>query len=440
MQRIIVKNFGPVKDATIDLKKVVVIIGEQASGKSTLTRLIYFFKSLASDLVHEIRSNPTVEPIDIDRHFAYLVQQKFIDWFGTQYLNKFFNLKFYFDIKNKLYIALSAPNKKLNVQYPVFFSNGFQVFVKQSQFKLQQLSQSNSPQPPYWKDIYKLEYRIIKEVATALRIPQTNLLYTIAGRSQSVNYSELFEKHFFATVHDNIRQKQRLKQASIDDVLMFVFLNRSIILKQEFAGNLLTKDIFNRQVMKPILQASYHVESGKEYISPKGIPIQLPVSQASSGQQEAIRILQDIFVLMREEKETALRIIEEPEAHLFPSAQKKLIELLAEMVNQEEHNQLIINTHSPYILSIFNNLLFAHRVAKKNPDRVAYHIPEKRWLNGDDFAIYTLSHNPNQAYCTSIFDTDTQMIDQNYLDEVSEILGENFNALYQIHAQTFARK
>mgnify|MGYP006206212493 CR=1 FL=1 len=51
-----------------------------------------------------------------------------------------------------------------------------------------------------------------------------------------------------------------------------------------------------------------------------------------------------------------LRIIEEPEAHLFPVAQKHLIELLAIMVNRNEDNQLIITTHSPYILSSFNNL------------------------------------------------------------------------------------
>ena len=46
MQKIIIKNFGPVKDAEIEIKKVLVLIGEQASGKSTIAKLIYFFKSL----------------------------------------------------------------------------------------------------------------------------------------------------------------------------------------------------------------------------------------------------------------------------------------------------------------------------------------------------------------------------------------------------------
>ena len=46
MQRIEVKNFGPLKDITLDIKDYMVFIGPQASGKSTLAKLIYFFLKL----------------------------------------------------------------------------------------------------------------------------------------------------------------------------------------------------------------------------------------------------------------------------------------------------------------------------------------------------------------------------------------------------------
>ena len=42
MQKIIINNFGAVKNAEIDIKKVLILIGEQASGKSTIAKLIYF--------------------------------------------------------------------------------------------------------------------------------------------------------------------------------------------------------------------------------------------------------------------------------------------------------------------------------------------------------------------------------------------------------------
>ena len=40
-----VKNFGPIKDAKLDLRNVNVLIGPQASGKSTLAKLFTICKS-----------------------------------------------------------------------------------------------------------------------------------------------------------------------------------------------------------------------------------------------------------------------------------------------------------------------------------------------------------------------------------------------------------
>jgi predicted ATP-dependent endonuclease of OLD family len=34
MQKIVIKNFGPITNAEIELKKTIVLIGEQATGKS----------------------------------------------------------------------------------------------------------------------------------------------------------------------------------------------------------------------------------------------------------------------------------------------------------------------------------------------------------------------------------------------------------------------
>ncbi|WP_241993488.1 AAA family ATPase [Trichormus variabilis] len=41
MQKIIIKNFGAIQNAEIEVKKILVLIGEQASGKSTIAKLIY---------------------------------------------------------------------------------------------------------------------------------------------------------------------------------------------------------------------------------------------------------------------------------------------------------------------------------------------------------------------------------------------------------------
>jgi AAA15 family ATPase/GTPase len=43
-EKLIVKNFGPIKEAELELKKVTVFIGPQGSGKSTLAKLVAICK------------------------------------------------------------------------------------------------------------------------------------------------------------------------------------------------------------------------------------------------------------------------------------------------------------------------------------------------------------------------------------------------------------
>jgi predicted ATPase len=44
MERLTVKNFGPIKDVEIKLSKLVIFIGETGTGKSTLAKLISIFR------------------------------------------------------------------------------------------------------------------------------------------------------------------------------------------------------------------------------------------------------------------------------------------------------------------------------------------------------------------------------------------------------------
>ena len=84
MQKIIIKNFGPVKDAEIEIKKVLILIGEQASGKSTIAKLIYFFKTLKEDVFVTILESSKLNDFDIKNDLAMLIKQKFIIFWGLR--------------------------------------------------------------------------------------------------------------------------------------------------------------------------------------------------------------------------------------------------------------------------------------------------------------------------------------------------------------------
>jgi predicted ATP-dependent endonuclease of OLD family len=303
------------------------------------------------------------------------------------------------------------------------------------------------------------------------------LLFIIAGRNVTVSYSELFEKYLFAEVQNRAEKtigegfelkSLTVQNSTVDESLMLEFIEKISRVKnifREFKSfeNLIHASLSlkyeedtstHNKVKKKldfIKDKSYKILKGEYLSDGLGEKIKISsrmaidISDTSSGQQEVIRILQDIFICILENS-TVLRIVEEPEAHLFPIAQKDLIELLALMVNQNNDNQLIITTHSPYVLTVFNNLLFAQRVVDKNPSaeaEVAELIPKEFWLKAKDFSAYSLGNasiHEEPEYCESIFNNQTGAIQQNYLDAVSEMLGGDFNYLYSLYAKTVRRK
>jgi predicted ATPase len=464
MQKIIIKNFGAIDYAEIEIKKVLVLIGEQASGKSTIAKLIYFFKSLRDDVFNQIYQDQERDYFDENLDVIAVLQEKFYNWFGsTKNFNDDFEIKFYYEFEDEFEIDKSLTlslNEDRTIQCNFsqnFYDSGFHISMSAIKQLLQKRPDIDSSEWLSHEQI-KLNYaNIIRNKLNHLfSCHQYDSLYVIAGRSATVSYSELFEKYLFASVQIRLDKNNELdiysKAQTVDEILMLEFIkrianNKLFLTKYEGIDKKTTQsqnfDCVKKKVSE-ILKGEYINDNGEEKIiidSHQSIDIR----NSSSGQQEVIRILQDILVVTVRGL-PLLRIVEEPEAHLFPVAQKSLIELLALMVNQDDDNQLIITTHSPYILTVFNNLLFAQRVVDKNPSteaEVAELIPKEFWLEAKDFSAYSLGNHSmkeESEYCESIFNNDKGTIKQNYLDTVSEILGRDFNFLYSIYAKTFARK
>lgn len=155
----------------------------------------------------------------------------------------------------------------------------------------------------------------------------------------------------------------------------------------------------------------------------------LELSESASGYQSIVPIKIVVENYLPNEKRSF--IIEEPELNLYPTTQKDLIYYLANRCAKGD-NELLMTTHSPYVLSALNNLLFAYQVAQKHPDKaddVAKIIPKESWLNPAEFAAYYVG----EGTVRSIFDIETGLISDNELDDVSlDIAGER-NQLFKIY-------
>jgi hypothetical protein len=98
--------------------------------------------------------------------------------------------------------------------------------------------------------------------------------------------------------------------------------------------------------------------------------------------------------------------------------------------------QWVITTHSPYILSSFNNLIEAGQAARNNPnlhDEVAKIIPEQYWIKEGDFKAYAIEDGKLKSILN-----ESGFVEGNYLDQVSETIGDEFDQLIKLeydHAQ-----
>ncbi|TAF08063.1 MAG: hypothetical protein EAZ77_07695 [Nostocales cyanobacterium] len=468
MQKIIIKNFAAIEYAEIEVRKILVLIGEQASGKSTIAKLIYFFKSLRDDLFSQIYRDTNFTYLETTSDIINPTIQKFHNFFGSTSHLPNFEIVFYYSVEKNKFLKLTIDeNKKLSPKFGHLLDNDFITSVSSiKRFMHQQLNANNigeQLQLVYAEEKIRYAQKLYTLLDESFESYQAHSLFIISGRNATVSYSDLFEKYLFASIQSSLEANIKISrnEQTIDETLMLKFMERVGKIKDIFkilghfsfegiidnyAKNEVKEKLYEiRNRINEILKGEYQIDHRGERIVFNTEEEYVYLSNASSGQQEVIRILQDIFLNILDDVKV-LRIIEEPEAHLFPIAQKQLIELLSLMVNHNEDNQLIITTHSPYILTVFNNLLFANRVVEKNPSvesEVAEIIPKDSWLKADDFSAYSLGNqsvSETTNYCESIFNSEKGTIQQNYLDTVSEILGGDFQSLYSIHARTFARR
>ena len=463
MQKIIINNFGSIKYAEIEVKKILVLIGEQASGKSTIAKLIYFFKTIQEDLFSQIYRDKQNQSLDINSDILPPIQQKFYNFFGPTNNLPDFEITFYYSFNENKFLKLSNDeNKKMKISpIDTFINEKFTILASDIKFRLRQeylnINKNRNIQPLI-KEEEKIKYaqQLYDLLNDLFQNKQRDLLFIVAGRSATVAYPSLFDNLKQNIPIDNYERSSK----TLDEMLLEKFIEKFVRVKdifrkfrnfegliESYSENNIKEKLYQvKNKIDKILKGEYRIDDlGEKILFNKETEEYIYLSNTSSGQQESIRILQDIFLNILDNTKV-LRILEEPEAHLFPVAQKQLIELLALMINQNNDNQLIITTHSPYVLTVFNNLLFANRVVEKNPStqsEVAQIIPQDSWLSAKDFSAYSLGNqsvSEDTNYCEPIFNQEKGTIQQNYLDTVSEILGGDFQALYSIHAKTFKRK
>ena len=187
----------------------------------------------------------------------------------------------------------------------------------------------------------------------------------------------------------------------------------------------------------PFFDVSYVKQDNRNMISLNGKNKLLPLSVSSSGLQSAIPMLVIVDYAIKTGAFNSF-VIEEPEQNLFPENQREILNFISSRMSGKDVRQMILTTHSPYMLSCLNVLLLAYKLHDHEDFRgqVEKIVNPECMVNPVDVAAYSLNPNDEDGvYCKSLISEKTGMISANELDSVSEVIGDDFDRLYDLYRQ-----
>ena len=150
--------------------------------------------------------------------------------------------------------------------------------------------------------------------------------------------------------------------------------------------------------------------------------------ESASGLQSVIPILLLVeYSKTLKEEYNFNFVVEEPELNLYPKAQHELIKYLVKNCLFERKN-LILTTHSPFVLASINNLLLAFDKGKTKPTEVNKIIKKESWLNPKNFIAYELKNGKAKK----IMDDKLGQIKENMIDGVSDTFSDEFDKLLDV--------
>lgn len=123
--------------------------------------------------------------------------------------------------------------------------------------------------------------------------------------------------------------------------------------------------------------------------------------------------------------------IEEPEAHIFPSTQKDFVYSLVNLLNGQHKHCCFIATHSPYLMTSFNNLIQAGELMAESAEKaakVSVRFAPNQTLRYQEVAAFAMQ----EGKCVSIMDDEYKLISAEALDHASQEIADDFNYLLEL--------
>lgn len=446
--KIRIKNFGPIKagfteskDGFFNIHKITVLLGEQASGKSCIAKLISsFLWTEKSFLRNDSKEANSIKAVESKGFFTELFDYHNItDYFTDKTEIEFYGQKYKFKITGRSLHCEEYSDKSYEMPKIMYIpaERTFLSAVKNPQAVAGLPAQLYTLLEEYTNACIELG-------TSSLALPIDNTYFSYNPNSKSSIISD----------------KNNLYSLQLHQTASGIQAITPLILVSNYLANSFFKDMTHTHRELSLEEAEKIKQKYSKILNILGLGtitlgilfadiFLLPAGLISILTAAGIRLPQN-FVKTRDDdtrkvdkreiadKFTAAfsgyytsffyNIVEEPELSLFPSAQKNVLFKLLEYTNVISENKLLLTTHSPYIPAYLNTAIKAYDLGynaeEKIQNKIKKIIPEKSWISGKDVALYELSRNGKITHLkkhNALFISDKNILNQ---------MLENTNNLY----------
>lgn len=384
MPIITIKNVGPIKDVTLRLNKVNVFMGPQSSGKSTIAKIISFCSWIEKERLTTLGSYT----------------------FGA---NEFvFRLELYYNMKGYL-----QGNSEI-----AYKSDAFGLSYIAAEDKLSMTGIEGLLSYELSKIFYIPAERHVALLPEIMKVdfPDNNLRSYVFDWLTSRKYYLRREKiNILGLTAEYYYDEERKED-------MLVMNNGKELLLSNASSGL-------QSVTPLIVLINYFLEwiYGHE-------------EEMSFEKKQRLKRMEDYFYKelttlpdSKHQIKTVTKtqytrlILEEPEQNLFPSTQRDLLYYLLKTMRLDTHNhQLILTTHSPYILYALNNCMMAFLVKDTIPEEEIASLPcFSSMISPSEVSVWEIEDG-----CLRTVQDGDGIISDNYFDQkLTELTNEYYTML-----------
>lgn len=401
MKHLIIRNIGPLSNVDITLSRINLIIGPQSTGKSCILKVACFCAWLEERI--EFSQNPESE------FTKKVVEERLID---------FYRLKDF--IREDSFIDYETDC----LRFSYSFGNGQRIFEwKKNRWEYHRrkvayiIAERNvvAVVPNWYEVSLRNDYlrSFLAEWQNARNFMKDFGTIDVLGQQIAYQYDDVNQEDQIIMNNGqtiSLRSASSGLQSVVPLYIQLFYFAYGFFLNKK-SGN----------VMDEMLRENVLIEMNKEFNT----------SVIKSDEGYAVKGKTKQIINQLTQYDSCDLFIEEPEENLFPQTQNELVKWFAELMNNGRNHSLFIATHSPYVMSAFNNLIQAGDVIEESPDKkasveqiVGYNLS----LSYDDVAAFAII----DGTVHSIKDDELRLISPSELDTASDKISEVFNQLIQL--------